>query len=140
MKKNIIVIHTSPLWQKNKSAVNMLPPRQNTIKNLFFAFDRSAIAPRMGAVMKTNRDAVPERNPHKVAALVDIFRPENLKVQPSAGTITVAKYMGKIAAITVVANAELAQSYIHQAKMFFLSPLIISPKEGLCLYWFFQFF
>jgi hypothetical protein len=28
----------------------------------------------------------------------------------------VAKYMGKRAAIMVVANAELAQSYIHHAK------------------------
>jgi hypothetical protein len=98
--------------------VNKLPPKQKTIKNLFLVSERSAIAPSVGAVMNTKRAVAPERNPHKVAALVTISKPENLKTQPSDGTITVAKYIGKRAAITVVANAELAQSYIHHAKMF----------------------
>jgi hypothetical protein len=129
MKKNIIVIHTSPLWQKYKSVVNRLPPKQKTIKNLFFVPERSAIAPSVGAIMNTKRPVVPARNPHKVAALVAISIPENLKIQPSDGTITVAKYIGKRAAITVVANAELAQSYIHHANTFLSFSFFINSLD-----------
>jgi hypothetical protein len=60
-----------------------------------------------------------------VVALVDISIPQNLNTHPSAGTITVAKYMGKRAAITVVANAEFAQSYIYHAKTFLFWSLFI---------------
>ena len=118
IKKKTIVVHTSPLRQKNKSVVNRLPPKQKVIKNFFFDFEISAIAPRNGAVINTKRAVVPERNAHSVVALVDISIPQNLKTHPSGGTITVAKYMGKRAAITVVANAEFAQSYIYHAKRF----------------------
>jgi hypothetical protein len=76
--------------------------------------------------MNTKKAVAPERNPHNVAALVAISIPENLKIQPSDGTITVTKYIGRMAAITVVANAELAQSYIHQAKIFLSFSLLIS--------------
>ncbi len=96
--------------------VKRLPPKQNAIKNLFFDSAISAIAPRIGADKNTKRAVVPERKPHSVVALVGISIPPNLKIHPSEGTITVAKYMGKRPAIIVVANAELAQSYIHHAK------------------------
>ncbi len=125
-KKKTIVIHTSPLLLKNRSTVNRLPPKQKLIKNIFFDFDISAIAPRIGAVINTKRAVVPARKAHSVVALVDISMPQNLKTHPSEGTITVAKYMGKRAAITVVAKAEFAQSYIYHAKTFlFLSLFII---------------
>ena len=102
--------------------VNRLPPKQKAIKNFFFDSEISAMAPRTGAVINTKRAVVPERNDHRVVALVDISIPQSLKTHPSEGTITVAKYMGKRAAITVVANAEFAQSYIYHAKTFlFLS-------------------
>ena len=124
-KKKIIVIHTSPLWLKNRSVVNRLPPKQKVIKNLFFDSEISAIAPRIGAVINTKRAVVPARKAHSVVALVDISIPQILKPHPSAGTITVAKYMGKRAAITVVAKAEFAQSYIYHAKtLLFLSLFI----------------
>ena len=116
MKKNIIVIHTSPLRQKNKSVVKRLPPKQNVIKNFFFEAEISAIAPSIGADKKTKKAVVPERKAHKVVAFVDISMLASLKFHPSKGTITEAKYIGNSPAITVVANAELAQSYIYQAK------------------------
>ena len=94
----------------------MLPPKQKAIRNFFFDSDISAIAPRIGAVMNTNKAVVPDRKAHRVVALVGITIPPNLKIHPSGGTITVAKYMGRMAAITVVAKAELAQSYIYHAK------------------------
>jgi len=88
----------------------------------FFDSDMSAIAPRIGAVINTNRAAAPARKAHSVVAFVDNSMPQNLKIHPSEGTITVAKYMGRRAAITVVANAEFAQSYIYHANTsFFLS-------------------
>lgn len=80
--------------------------------------------------MNTKRPVVPARNPHKVAALVAISMPENLKIQPSDGTITVTKYIGKRAAITVVANAELAQSYIHHANTFLSFSFFMNPLDG----------
>ena len=116
MKKKIIVIHTSPLRLKNRSVVNRLPTKQNAIKNLFFDSDMSAIEPRIGAVINTNIAAAPARKAHSVVAFVDISMPQNLKIHPSEGTITVTKYIGRRAAITVVANAEFAQSYIYHAK------------------------
>ncbi len=124
-KKKIIVIHTSPLRQKNKSVVNRLPLKQKVIKNFFFDSEISAMAPRIGAVMNTKRAVVPERNAHSVAALVDMSILQNLKLHPSNGTMTVAKYIGKIAAIMVVANAEFAQSYIYHAKRFLFFSLFI---------------
>ena len=127
MKKKIIVIHTSPLRLKNKSAVKRLPPKQKVIKNLFFDSDISAIAPRIGAVRNTNMAVVPTRKAHSVVALVGISMLHNLNSHPLGGTITVAKYMGRRAAITVVANAEFAQSYIYHANRFFsLSFFIIA--------------
>jgi len=125
MKKKIIVIHTSPLRLKNKSVVNRLPLKQNVIKNFFFDSDMSAIAPRIGAVINTNRAAVPARKAHSVVAFVDNSMPQNLKIHPSEGTITVAKYIGRRAAITVVANAEFAQSYIYHANTSFFLSLFI---------------
>ena len=116
MKKKIIVIHTSPLRLKNKSVVNRLPPKQKAIRKPFFDSDMSAIAPRIGAVINTNRAAAPARKAHSVVAFVDISMPQNLKIHPSEGAITVTKYIGRRAAITVVANAEFAQSYIYHAK------------------------
>ena len=86
----------------------------------------SAMAPRNGAVINTRREVAPERKAHSVVALVDISIPQNLKTHPSGGTITVAKYMGKRAAITVVAKAEFAQSYIYHAKTFLFLSLFIS--------------
>jgi len=99
--------------------VKRLPPKQKVIRNFFFDSAISAIAPRIGAVKNTKRAVVPDRKPHSVVALVGISIPPNLKVHPPWGTITVAKYIGKRAAIMVVANAELAQSYIHHAKILF---------------------
>ena len=64
-RRNIIVIHTSPLRLKNKSVVKRLPPKQKVIKNLFFDSEISAIAPRIGADKKTTKAVVPERKcPH----------------------------------------------------------------------------
>jgi hypothetical protein len=103
------------------SVVKRLPPKQKVIRNFFFDSAISAIAPRIGAVKNTKRAVVPERMPQSVVALVGISILPNLKVHPPWGTITVAKYMGKRAAIMVVANAELAQSYIYHAKILFLS-------------------
>ena len=84
------------------------------------------MAPRNGAVINTRREVAPERKAHSVVALVDISIPQNLKPHPSEGTITVAKYMGKRAAIIVVANAEFAQSYIYHAKTSLFLSLFIS--------------
>ncbi len=121
-KNKIIVIHTSPLQQKNKSVVKRLPPKQKVINNFFFESEISAIAPRTGADKKTIKAVVPERKAHMVVAFVDISKLPSLKNHPLEGTMTEAKYIGKSPAMTVVANAELAQSYIYQAKrvLFFL--------------------
>jgi hypothetical protein len=106
--------------------VKRLPPKQKVIKNLFFDSDISAIAPRIGAVKNTKRAVAPARKAHNVVALVDISMLKNLNSHPSGGIMTVAKYMGKRAAITVVANAEFAQSYIyHPNRFLFLSLVII---------------
>ncbi len=84
------------------------------------------MAPRNGAVINTKSAVAPERKAHSVVALVDISILKNLKSHPSEGTITVAKYMGKRAAMIVVANAEFAQSYIYHAKTFLSLSLFIS--------------
>ena len=78
--------------------------------------------------MNTRSAVAPARKAHSVVALVDVSIPQNLKTHPSAGTITVAKYMGKRAAITVVANAEFAQSYIYHAKTLLFSLYFINTR------------
>jgi hypothetical protein len=115
------------------SVVKRLPPKQKVIRNFFFDSAISAIAPRIGAVKNTKRAVVPERKPQSVVALVGISILPYLKVHPPWGTITVAKYMGKRAAIMVVANAELAQSYIYHAKILFSFWLFMEtiPQKGI---------
>ena len=84
--------------------------------NLFFADPLSAIAPRIGAMTATSNPARELPNPSwAVLTLTSVPRLQYF-----------LKKRGKKPAMTVVAKAELAQSYMAQPQIAFFSVFILN--------------
>ena len=101
---------------------------------VFFIGIRSATIPRRGLVTATI--AVDAATLKLHIELPVNTNPKSSAFSPIESLNNVTKYMGYIAAIPLVAKAELAQSNIHQALMAFLcftgkSPIFICPSEGV---------
>src|SRR5271157_3455825 len=95
----------APAPTKGNAAVMRVPKIIKNIKNGFFAFHASASAPRNGEQTATKSPEIESPIPSRA-----VF---------SAGSAPLSqndlKRMGKNAVSTTTANAEFAQSYMHQA-------------------------
>ena len=76
---------------------------------------RSAITPSTGLDRATIE--VESATPRVHMELPVKVMPRKVSLSPSASLNRKTKYTGKMAATPDVANAELAQSYMHQARM-----------------------
>ena len=93
----------------------MMPKKEKKKRNLFLAEHRSATAPRKG-----------ERKATIIAAAELAMPRQRVLYAGSDGSAQYAlKNKGKNPAMTVVAKAELAQSYMAQDQMDFLSSIMI---------------
>lgn len=86
-----------------------------TKSRVFLMAALSAITPKIGLVNAT--DAVETAIPKLHNELAVKGTPKETDPSPNDSLNRNTKYTGKIAATPLVANAELAQSYIHQARM-----------------------
>ncbi len=78
--------------------MNRLPIHANVRRNLFFAEEKSATAPRTGDVTKAMSVAAPTMIAHSVSAAT-VVPPITM---PPGGTTTSAKYRGRRPTATVV--------------------------------------
>lgn len=78
---------------------------------------RSAITPNTGLVRATIEVEIAIPRLH--IELPVKVKPKNTASFPKASLNKMTKYKGTIAAVPLVAKAELAQSYIHQARIIF---------------------
>jgi hypothetical protein len=109
-------ITQSPAPVKTRTDVERMPIPAKAARNFFLEELKSETGPRIREITATNN--------MEMAVIYPQMEVANSGENSAAATFP--KKMGKIAAITVVAKAELAQSYIHQA-------LIILLRAGVCI-------
>ena len=100
----------SPLATKCKDMVMTIPMNEKNMRNFFLDDPLSAIAPRTGASKAMTTPATELASPSLAV----------LTLMSAPALQYFLKKMGKKPAMTVVAKAELAQSYIAHPKIAFL--------------------